>query len=241
MTERKKPTWDTPTPEQIRANVEAVLKNEPGMRGIIKFHGAFKSPMLVSEIPGHRGRINAAEYVFVQPKMDGHCCMANTRTRKIYTRSGREITTLPHINKALPIAGPEWLHGELWKQGCDCDDVQRMVKRGDTSLELWVFDLVDQEPSSARIKYINAKWAEFWKANNSPIRAVESHVIMLDLARSTLSGQGFSQDVSHLFIDIMNKFLIQGYEGIIIRLDGHGYEHRRSANVFKMKPGTEGM
>ncbi len=69
-----------------------------------EFGGAFPSPspMLVSELPGHMNRINAAPYVFVQPKLDGHCCMANTRTRKIYTRSGHEITTLPHINTALP-------------------------------------------------------------------------------------------------------------------------------------------
>ena len=217
MTERKKPTWDTPTPEQIRANVEAVLKNEPGMRGIIKFHGAFKSPMLVSEIPGHRGRINAAEYVFVQPKMDGHCCMANTRTRKIYTRSGHEITTLPHINAALVSEGPEWLHGELWKDGATSDSVGVMINMGWTSLELHVFDCVSDEGFEDRFFYYPIQ-----DYLDGPIKYVRAKRIA-------------PNHINYHYA----RFINDGYEGIIIRLDGHGYYHGRSQNVFKMKPGTE--
>jgi len=37
----------------------------------------------------------------------------------------------------------------------------------------------------------------------------------------------------------INALLDAGYEGIIIRLDGHPYYHGRSQNVFKMKPETE--
>ena len=176
-------------------------------------------PMLVSEIPGHRDRIASQEYVFVQPKLDGWCCMANTRTRKIYTRSGREITTLPHINAALPAEGPEWLHGELWKQGANCDDVQRMVKRRDASLEFHVFDCVGEKDFSDRFFYY-------------PIR---------DYLEGQIKYVGTCKMQPNMISDFYNMALLNGYEGIIIRLDGHGYEHRRSANVFKMKPGTEGM
>ena len=183
------------------------------------FDGAFDTPQFVSEIPGHRSRIMSAGYVFVQPKLDGWCCMANTRTRKIYTRSGREITTLPHINAALPTTGPEWLHGELWKDGANCDTVQSMVKRGDPTLELHVFDCVSSEPFMVRI--IDAF----------------SHNLSNDIIPNVSTYEIRPCRISEHYA----RFLAQGYEGIIIRLDGHGYHHGRSVNVFKMKPGTEGL
>ena len=177
------------------------------------------SPMLVSEIPGHRSRIMSADYVFVQPKLDGWCCMANTRTRKIYTRSGREITTLPHIQAALPVDGPEWLHGELWTTGANCDDVQSMVKRGDSSLEFHVFDCVSVEPWSGRDFIVDCFCGG---QRMSGIYTVDTFKIS-------------PSDINRFY----RMFINDGYEGIIIRLDGHGYEHGRSVNIFKMKPGLE--
>ena len=178
------------------------------------------SPMLVSEIPGHEGRIDAEPYVFVQPKLDGHCCMANMRTRRIYSRSGHEITTLPHINTALVSEGPEWLHGELWKPGATADSVGVMIRTGDVSLELHVFDCVTIEEFGARqltmIAYIGNE--------SSIIKRVETYEIMPEQIE-----------------DFYARFIQDGYEGIIIRLDGHGYYHGRSQNVFKMKPETEGV
>jgi len=176
-------------------------------------------PMLVSEIPGHRGRILSQPYVLLQPKLDGWCCMANTRTRKIYTRSGNEITTLPHINAALPKGGPEWLHGELWKHGATCDTVSEMVKNGDPSLEFHVFDCVSQEPYSGRLYRISSI------PMNETIKTVPTFT----------SDSNITQTIR----DAYNACLERGYEGLIIRLDGYGYEHKRSINVFKMKPGIE--
>lgn len=176
-------------------------------------------PMLVSEIPGHRNRIAAAGHVFVQPKLDGWCCMANTRTRRIYTRSGREIITLPHINAALPSGGPEWLHGELWRKGWDCNDTQMAVKHGALRVELHVFDCVSDEGFGGRSRKVMSN--------------VSSNIIV---KVPTISGVPHTQIRS-----LYDTFLSAGYEGIIIRLDGHGYYHGRSINVFKMKPGTEGV
>jgi ATP-dependent DNA ligase len=184
------------------------------------FAGAFDSPQLVSETPGHTNRINAEPYVFVQPKLDGWCCMANTRTRKIYTRSGREITTLPHINAALPETGPEWLHGELWREGATCDTVQSMVKRGDLSLEFHVFDCVSEGGFGHRASTILGTVT----FTGNIVKRVNTYSID-------------TKDITWNYY----KFLDAGYEGIIIRLDGHGYYHGRSRNVFKIKPGTEGV
>lgn len=195
-------------------------------------------PQLVSEIPGHRDRIMSEPYVFVQPKLDGWCCMANTVTRKIYTRRGAEITTLPHINAALPVDGPEWLHGELWKTGANCDDIQSMVKRGSDEVELHVFDCVSDEGFGARIENLqrNVKIEH-------PIVLVEWGIFSIGLARYTWASQGFgtgTDDLIDYFQRKAENAPNEGYEGLIIRLDGHGYYHGRSVHVFKMKPGTEG-
>lgn len=177
--------------------------------------------MLVSEMAGHTNRINAEPYVFVQPKLDGWCCMANTRTRRIYTRSGDEITNLPHINAALPVNGPEWLHGELWKAGANCDTVQSMVKRGDASLEFHVFDCVSDELFGSRIIDVIST---ITCIRTRPYRLVKTYTIK-------------PSDIPEYY----DCFLSQGYEGMIIRLDGHPYYHGRSRNVFKMKPAPDGV
>ena len=175
-------------------------------------------PMLVSEIAGHTNRINAEPYVFVQPKLRGWCGMANTLTRKIYTRSGAEITNMPHINAALPVDGPEWLHGEYYIHGKELDGVdQGLIKRGDPSVEFHVFDCVSDEGFEKRNDIIMEIW------DNDTIKKVPTLV----------TGE------NKYIIEMYERCLSQGYEGIIIRLDGHGYEHGRSLNVFKMKPGTE--
>lgn len=207
-------SWDDPTPEQVRADIEAALENNPSMRALLQ--PGFIPPMLVSEIPGHRDRIAAQEYVFVQPKQAGWRGMANTRTKKLYTRSGREITTLPHINAALPTTGPEWLDGELYKHGRTEAEIQSMIKRGSAEMEFHVFDCVHSDPFFLRY---HEQIPTFYY---SPIKNVHTMQIRPD-------------EISHAYQHVLDC----GYEGLIIRLDGHGYEHKRSINVFKMKPGTE--
>lgn len=172
------------------------------------------TPMLLSEIPGHRTDIMAQDYVYVQPKLDGWRCLANTRTGRIYTRSGREITTLPHVQATLPSSGPEWLDGELYAHGYNVDQIQSMIKQGDHRIRLHVFDTVSAMPFSYRYK---------------DVRALSEHINTVEAIRIR------PQEITVYY----KEYLAQGYEGLVIRLDGHAYKHGRSLNIFKMKPGTE--
>ena len=176
---------------------------------------SFVHPMLLSEIPGHRELINSQESVYIQPKLKGWCGMANTRTRNIYTRNGREITTMPHINAALPTDGPEWLHGEYYAHGFTEDEIAAMIRRGDSGVKFHVFDCVSDDPFSAR--YID-------------ISNVENEHIKL--VHTGICGPAY---VHHIY----NAHLKAGYEGCVIRLNGYAYRHGRSMFIFKMKPGTE--
>lgn len=171
-------------------------------------------PMLLSEIPGHRSDIMDQPLIYVQPKLDGWRCMANTRTRKIYTRSGRELSTLPHINSALPVDGPEWLDGELYVHGHNVNQIQSMIKKGDSRIQFHIFDMVSPMPFSYRYRAI--------RSLSERMNTVEAVTVR-------------PQDISAYYED----YLAQGYEGLVIRLDGHPYEHGRSTKIFKMKPGTE--
>ena len=173
------------------------------------------SPMLLSEIPGHRERIDAQPYVFVQPKLNGWRCMANTVTRRIYTRSGREITTLPHINSALPVGGPEWLDGELYRHGWGLDKIAAGIKKGSPEIQYHVFDCVSDEPFDIRDN-IN------FKTCSISSRSIVQHVKAIRCEPIYIK-------------DMYKKYLSWNYEGLVIRLDGVGYEHKRSVNIFKMK------
>lgn len=175
------------------------------------------SPMLVSEITEYlKHIIMSQEYVLLQTKINGWCCMANTRTRKIYSRNGHEITTLPHINAALPVDGPEWLHGELYKHGFELNEIMSMIKLGNNKIEFHVFDCVSDNPFSLR-------WIEQVPIfTGGPIYNVQTIQI--------------TPKEIHQAYELSLK---DGFEGVIIRLDGHGYEHNRSVNVFKMKPNTK--
>jgi ATP-dependent DNA ligase len=188
------------------------------------------APMLVSETPGHKERIRGAGHVFVQPKLDGWRCMANTRTRKIYTRTGREITTLPHINAALPTEGPEWLDGELYKHRVGVDKVQSMAKRGDGTLKFHVFDCVEDLPFEVRMQIV-------YEAMLSRPIITEPNWGHNETVRPVIYSKAMPFEIDRLY----HRYLLHGYEGIIVRLDGVGYEHKRSVNVFKIKPGTEGV
>jgi len=189
-------------------------------------------PMLVSETPGHKARIMSQPFVYVQPKRDGWCCVANARTRKIYTRNGNEITNLPHINEGLPEAGPEWLHGELYIEGGNCDDVQRAVKNGDPekAIGLFVFDCVLDEEFGSRIERV------YDAMSHRPL-IWEPHWAVNDTVRPVIHTQIMTYEIQKFY----ERYLAEGYEGIIIRLTGATYEHGRSINVFKIKPGTEGV
>jgi ATP-dependent DNA ligase len=155
-------------------------------------------------------------YIFIQPKLDGWCCMANTRTKKLYTRQGHEITTLPHVNAWLPNDGPEWLHGELYAHGYTLEEIGGMIRAGSNIIKLHVFDAVCEGDFSKR-------WS---KVPTFSCHATISLVV--PIVTKPL----------HIMIHY-EDFLKHGYEGAIVRLDGHAYEHGRSVNVFKLKPGTE--
>lgn len=181
------------------------------------FHNSFDGPTLVSEIPGYRDLIMSQPHVLMQPKLAGWCGIANTVTRRIYTRKGYEITNMPHINVSLPTQNcPEWVHGEYYIHGRTEDEMQSLIKLGDARVQFHIFDVVSNESAErrqARVVDINT---------NDVIKIVPALPMHPD-------------DI-HGFYEAC---LADGYEGAIIRIEDYGYRHGRSPRIFKIKPGIE--
>ena len=184
-----------------------------------KHQVSFVKPMLISEIPGHEKTIENQSEIYVQPKLNGWRCMANLRTRKIYRRSddnlGKEITTMPHINDALPVfTGIEWTDGELYCHGLTLGQIQSGISKGNTDIKFHAFDLVTSD--SFEIRY----------AELLELRYKDSG---FQIVRADCITPNKIQDYYH-------KIMSWSYEGIIIRLLNHPYEQYRSTAIFKKKP-----
>ena len=119
--------------------------------------------MLISEAPWYMQKINAADSVYIQPKLNGWRCVMNTRTGTLYSRNGNIINLL-HIK--APANSPEWIDGELYYHGVDLGTIQSMIKKQDTRIRLHVFDAITTGVFSER-------WEKIKGLNN----AVQTHKI----------------------------------------------------------------
>jgi len=175
-------------------------------------------PMLISEYPCFTDFVGKQKYVFIQPKLDGWRAIYDKRENKLYTRSGEEIKTLPHINTAMQQAtkkiSARYVDGEIYKHGYRLSKIQSGIKKGDTNLQFHVFDFVlCWEPYLKRSKLLSKI------IQNESVKTIENHVI------SPVKIDGYYQE-----------FLLNKYEGAIVRVDGIGYEQKRSENILKIKP-----
>lgn len=174
--------------------------------------------MLISEYPSFSDFIGKQKYVFIQPKLDGWRAIYDKRENKLYTRSGQEIKTLPHINAALREAtkkiSARYIDGEIYRHGLSLTKIQSGIKKGNTDLQFHVFDFIMSNESYSKRSKLLSKIIQ-----NQSVKIIAN------------------QTVSPVKIDkYYQEFLANKYEGAIIRVDGIGYEQRRSQNIFKIKP-----
>lgn len=176
-------------------------------------------PMLLTEYRDKIELINSQPYVFVQPKLDGHRAMINTKTGQIFSRSGKEIS-LPHITKEiLSISDlPEWLDGELYTHGFTLGQISGMIKKQDERIIFNCFDVVSDEGFGKR----------FTNEFTTKIRN-------LKYIEDVLTMKFHSQYISKNYKNCLDG----GYEGLIIRIDNMPYQQFRTEQVIKLKPECE--
>jgi DNA ligase-1 len=171
----------------------------------------------------------------VQPKLDGMrlISVCHNGSIKLYSRTQKEITTLPHIieqlAKLIPVLGSDWvLDGEAYNQDLK-EDFNRLIgiikrdeKHEDSKIiQYHIYDIPSYVAStSERLSYL-AGVLHSEGINSDDI----SHLVHVPHT-SVLSKQQID--------DHLEKYLSEGYEGLMVRSEGP-YENKRSKYLLKYK------
>ena len=171
-------------------------------------------PMLLSEYDEFTNLINKCVSVSVQPKLDGWRSMGDRGNNVLYSR-GLNDFRLPHIEKELNKLDVNLIpDGELYCHGLTLPEIQSAIKRGDERIQLHVFDAVSNLPFSVRYERFVRTIRESASIKVVPMFRISPSQIM----------------------EYHDRFLAEGYEGIVIRLEVSAYEQGRSESIFRKKP-----
>jgi len=178
-------------------------------------------PMLATPID----KVKNADYnsAVIQRKYNGHRCMITNTEGNIvaYSRNGKPITSIDHITNELNIPLNTTLDGELYVHNTPLQKISSIVKKEQEMskhLRFVAYDTIMDSDYSERL-------AELMSLPAS------SH---FQVAGTYSFNKGEE-------LDYMQKFVEEGFEGAIIRLDGYSYEDaKRSKGLIKVKPKYDG-
>lgn len=187
---------------------------------------SFVEPMLAKSYDDYLEEIRYPLYS--QPKYDGIRCVVTSTSMK--SRSGKPITSAPHIQSALTDLFAKFpnlvLDGELYcdKFANDFNKICSLVKRtkptpddlleSSTSIQYWVYDVADAALTFSE----RSRWLADNLPEHSAIRVVPTEKV---------------EDVARLD-ELYEKYMADGYEGQMVRADTR-YEFKRSKNLLKRK------
>jgi len=167
---------------------------------------------------------------YVQPKLDGLRCIA-TKTEegvKLWFRSGKEITTMNHIVKALEPVMEEGdiLDGELYAHGEDFNSFTGAIRANKNlnpetteKIQYCIYDIPRISSLDENDHYYNRLGVFKERIINDPIVSIK-----------TLTVHNFEEAMYHY-----KTFIEEGYEGIMFRNTDMPYEQKRSYNLLKYK------
>lgn len=159
---------------------------------------------------------------YVQPKLDGHRCIADP-DGSLWSRTRKPITSVPHI--ATEIHGSDWagarLDGELYNHDYrnNFEKLSHFIRQetpeeGCGIVQYHVYDAI--MPGTFKERYD-------WLAAGSPETASLHLVTTIEINNEAELMQAFE------------LFMVQGYEGAIVRNANGLYVNKRSDNLQKMK------
>ena len=169
----------------------------------------------------------------VQPKLNGERCRALLLDEPVMLSSEENlITSCPHILEELRVITQRFpelkgleLDGENYSHGTLLQDIHSIVSRKTGGLHddyldisFHVFDLALDIPQSMRIQALVKLFDLLGETQH--IRMVPNY------EASTLAGINY----------YLEQFMLQGFEGIIVRDKDAHYVRRRSTQMMKFKP-----
>jgi len=177
----------------------------------------FHRPMLAQRIQNVRN-VDYTNSV-IQRKYNGHRCLITNEAGILiaYSKNGKPITTISHILKDMQIPENHTIDGELYVHGELVQSISSLVKK--------------QQPANLRLNFIAYDYI-------SPDTYLKRLAGLVHLPKSPSWGVAETFNFNYgEEVDYMHRFVKEGYEGAIIRLDGYGYEDgKRSKCLIKVKP-----
>lgn len=176
------------------------------------------SPMLAHKFSEHAQKIQYP--CFVQPKLDGHRCVAvvSGGSVTLWSRTRKRIAGLPHIEKALSTLSDVVLDGELYVHGVAFEELTGFIrsvepKEGFEVVEYHVYDIVNDLPQRDRTEQLQKL------ALSKPLALVETRLV----------------DSKDALDEAFSEFLESGYEGLMVRNADSPYVNKRSYDLQKVK------
>ena len=175
-------------------------------------------PMLAKVYHEHAHKLQFP--VLVQPKLNGvRMCVHN---KQVFSRSGKPLNVPAKVLKDLKQLSTLALDGELYAHGAHLDQIRGNAKRlvntaQDEGLQLkyHIFDIYNLKLTAAARLAMLATIAE-----TEHIKIVPYHIV---------------KDAANIDV-LLEAYLQQGYEGIMIRAFNAPYQQRRTADLLKYKP-----
>jgi len=210
--------------------VQSLEDAEAGKKDAIIAGGI--APMLAHSYDkqGHKIKFPA----FVQPKLDGHRCIAIIQDGKctLWSRTQKRINSMSHIVAALEkmYANVNWtvvLDGELYNHDyrdkfelLTSEIRQDSPRPGGKIVQYWVYDVVRDEPFSEREKELDGV------SFRAGMEKVDSTIVTLPT---------FEAEDAEEMMAIQLGFIEQGYEGLMARNKAGLYKNGRSYDLQKVK------
>lgn len=193
----------------VYSKEEALTKANTNLLG-------YSRPMLAAKFANIKTDIDYDKSIF-QYKYDGHRCLITNNSGNLiaYSRNSKPITTIGHILQGIRIPEGCTLDGELYCHGQKLQTISSWVKRlqeNTLKLKFHCYDVVSNAYYEERLSMMET-------------------FVYGDFAE-TVPNFRYHGSVNKMLEDSISS----GYEGLIIRPSGFGYEDgKRSKGLIKVK------
>ena len=191
-------------------------------------------PMLAAKWEDYKDKV---EYpIFSQPKLDGIRCIVTKDG--MFSRNGKEIISAPHIRKQLDKVFKEYPYlifdGELYadKFSNDFNKIVSLVKKtkptkedlieSEKNIEYHCYDLVKELP----------KFDDTFETRYKALQVLKGYKVFNGTSIKIVQTAKVKNEAE--LMELYGKYVDEGYEGQILRLDAK-YENKRTKSLLKHK------
>lgn len=218
--------------EQVQSRINSRVNNqlakgyrydiEEAIKNVSKNAFGFVKPMLAQPITKQKS-VDTKGAV-LQRKLDGNRMLVTKQEGKLiaYSRNGKMVSNMEHILEQLGwIEEGQTVDGEVYRHGMQVTDIRGSIakKQADTkTLKYHIYDIIEDRSFKERFSIANYTQEE------------------MEYMPNVVFEPWWAVTTAEATQELFNTVRGQGYEGLIMRLDGYGYEvGKRSKCLLKIK------